>query len=147
MSENDPGFLGRGWHFPPVFDPYTGEAQMVQAGHPNPALQRASGKVEFPGDGGMPIGLLEDAAFQSFEVQLNPGDRLLLFSDGVTECESATGPMLEEEGLIDIMAKNTGVQGTQFLEALTWDLTEFAGGVDFADDVSAALIEFHPDPG
>ena len=125
----------------------TGKAQMVQAGHPNPALQRASGKVEFPGDGGMPIGLLEDAAFQSFEVQLNPGDRLLLFSDGVTECESATGPMLEEEGLIDIMAKNTGVQGTQFLEALTWDLTEFAGGVDFADDVSAALIEFHPEPG
>ncbi len=31
MSENDPGFLGRGWHFPPVFDPFTGEVQMVQA--------------------------------------------------------------------------------------------------------------------
>lgn len=31
MSQNDPGFLGRGWHFPPVFDPSTGEVQMVQA--------------------------------------------------------------------------------------------------------------------
>lgn len=31
MSENDPGFLGRGWHFPPLFDPATGEVQMVQA--------------------------------------------------------------------------------------------------------------------
>jgi len=31
MSENDPGFLGRGWHFPPLFDPSTGEVQMVQA--------------------------------------------------------------------------------------------------------------------
>lgn len=30
MSENDPAFLGRGWHFPPVFDPATGEVQMVQ---------------------------------------------------------------------------------------------------------------------
>lgn len=31
MSENEPGFLGRGWHFPPVFDPSTGEVQMVQS--------------------------------------------------------------------------------------------------------------------
>ena len=31
MNENDPGFLGRGWHFPPLFDPATGEAHMVQA--------------------------------------------------------------------------------------------------------------------
>ena len=122
----------------------TGEIAMVQAGHPNPALQRANGEIEYPGEGGMPVGLIEGATYQGFDVKLNPGDRLLLFSDGVTECESASGPMLEEEGLIDILQRNQTVRGTKFLEAITWDLTEFAGGLDFQDDVSAALIEFHP---
>ena len=61
---------------------------MVQAGHPHPAIQRADGRIEYLGQGGLPIGLFDDAAYQSFETRLQSGDRLFLMSDGVTELET-----------------------------------------------------------
>ncbi len=121
----------------------TGLVRLVQAGHPHPMVQRADGTVEMVGDGDMPVGLLPDIPFHSFEVQLNPGDRLLLYSDGLTECPRPDGDMLEEEGLIDMMTQNQSTGGTDFLETLRHDLVAFAGSDDFPDDVSALLLEFN----
>jgi len=120
----------------------TGKVTMTQAGHPHPAVQRTNGKIELRGSGGLPVGLLDDARYTNFEVRLEPGDRLFLCSDGITECENSTGEMLDEDGLEDILRKNAKLSGQQFLEAMIWDLTEYAGDRDFGDDVSGALLEF-----
>ncbi|MEJ6390045.1 PP2C family protein-serine/threonine phosphatase [Gymnodinialimonas ulvae] len=120
----------------------TGLVRMVQAGHPHPMVQRADGQVEMVGDGDMPVGLLPDILFRSFEVQLHPGDRLLLYSDGLTECPRPDGDMLEEEGLIEMMERNKAAGGTGFLETLRSDLVGFAGSDEFPDDISALLVEF-----
>ncbi len=121
----------------------TGKVRMVQAGHPSPAVQRSGGRVEFVGDGGMPVGLLATAQFEEFEFYLGPGDRLLLYSDGVTECATSRRGMVEETGLVDIMNRNRGVRGVAMLEAMVWDLGERACDSEFADDISAVLVEFH----
>jgi len=125
----------------------TGRGRMVQAGHPHPAIQRADGRVEFLGAGGMPIGLFDGARHESVSFALQPGDRLVIVSDGVTECTGPDGAMLAEEGLCTLLARNARLRGQGFLEALTWDLAEHAGGTDFADDISAILFEYGGPPG
>ncbi len=120
----------------------TGKAVMVQCGHPHPALQRGDGQIEVLGAGGLPVGLISDALWQDFTVQLRPGDRLLLPSDGVTELPDSAGRMLDDDGLRRIMRDNRDLTGQHFLETLVWSLANHAGDEEFPDDVSAVLIDF-----
>lgn len=129
-------------------DLQTGRVTIAQAGHPHPAIQRVDGSVEHIGTGGFPVGLVQGVTFEQFEVQLRPGDRIAILSDGVTECPDRTGTMLGEEGLSQLMVSLKDISGPAFLETLVWQLTEFAGGDDFPDDVSGAVFEYagQPDP-
>lgn len=121
----------------------TGTVRMVQAGHPHPMILRANGRVEMVGDGGPPVGLLPDMPFSSFEVHLDPGDRLLLYSDGLTECPDQTGEMLDDDGLIALMMEHKSQNNVAFLSALRNGLVEFAGTQDFPDDLSALLFSLN----
>ncbi|MEM6372077.1 MAG: SpoIIE family protein phosphatase [Pseudomonadota bacterium] len=121
----------------------TGHVRMAQAGHPHPAVQRADGTIEQEGPGGFPVGLMSGISFSQFETTLHPGDRLLLLSDGVTECPNTEGDMLEEQGLEAIMRDLADVSGAPFFEALLWRMGEFAGNQSFPDDVSGILFEYH----
>lgn len=118
----------------------SGHFQLVQAGHPHPAVIRKCGAVDYIGAGGLPIGLIADAQFERVEAQLFPGDRLFLVSDGVTECPSPNGEELGEEGLASILQANHAMGNPALLEALIWDLSTHFGGEDFPDDVSGALF-------
>lgn len=121
----------------------TGKIVMAQAGHPHPAIQRADGSVEQNGTGGFPVGLMSGITFEQFEVQLAKGDRILILSDGVTECPDPNGEMLEEKGLEGMMSDMCSIKGPAFFDALIWNLTSFAESEDFPDDVSGILFEFN----
>jgi len=120
----------------------TGVVRIAQAGHPYPALQRACGRVEMAGSGGLPVGLVEGASYEDFEVTLSAGDRLLIHSDGVSECANLKGALLGDEGLARMMRDLRQTHGMAFLESMIWKLTEHAQDQDFGDDVSAVLLEF-----
>ncbi|WP_298840778.1 PP2C family protein-serine/threonine phosphatase [uncultured Roseobacter sp.] len=124
----------------------TGHVVMGQAGHPHPVVLRSDGSMEQDGTGGFPVGLMSGVTFSQFEVQLNPGDRLVILSDGVTECPAGDGEMLGEEGLEEMISGITDVTGTAFLESLVWKLSEFAGIEEFPDDVSGILFEYSGQP-
>lgn len=119
----------------------TGHVTMCQAGHPHPAIQRASGAVEYLGEGGLPVGLIEGAEFSDFSFNLEAGDRMLLYSDGITECPDSAEELLDEEGLSDILTANHDIKGEALLETIVWDLQTFMGEDDFPDDLSAILFE------
>ena len=123
-------------------DLISGGVVLTQCGHPHPVIQRAGGQIEMSGDGGLPVGLIEGAEWQDFELRLFPGDRLLLMSDGVTECPAPDGEMLDEEGLVALLRRNARLRGEAFFETLMWDLVTFAGDKDFPDDISVAMVEF-----
>jgi sigma-B regulation protein RsbU (phosphoserine phosphatase) len=127
-----------------IIDLETGHVKCVQAGHPHPVLVRREGHIEEVGVGGMPIGLLEDIQYDSFDFQLAPGDQLLLYSDGLTEAENPQGAQLEETGLAEMLRNNGETKGLPLLEALHDDLTRFCGTSDFSDDVSALVFEWTP---
>ena len=94
------------------------------------------------GTGGFPVGLLSGVGFDKFELTLAQGDRILILSDGVTECPGPDGEMLDEDGLIALMYDLSATRGPAFLEALIRRLSEFNGSEDFPDDVSAILFEY-----
>lgn len=128
-----------------IVDLRNGHLKLVQAGHPHPLVLRQDGSTEFLGEGGLPIGLLPDVTFQQIETQLHPGDKLLLYSDGFTECHLADGSLLDEDGLrrmaLDCIA---GRGGTEFLDDMFWRLSqEMAPGDGMGDDVSAVFFEYN----
>lgn len=128
-----------------IIDLRSGVMKMVQAGHPHPLLLRKDGTAEFIGDGGVPIGLLPGIPYTQFEAHLNTGDRLLLYSDGFSECRLENGEMLEPEGLLDLVRECDPNQGGQeFLNDLFWRLTQVMSSEHgLEDDVSATFLEYN----
>ena len=124
-----------------IVDTKTGKVTCTQAGHPHPLIRRADGSTEAIGVGGMPIGLLPSAAFESFEFEIGAGDAVVLFSDGLTEAENPSGEQLEEVGLENLLSKHSELTGTDLLDKLYESLQEFCQRDDFTDDVSALVFE------
>jgi phosphoserine phosphatase RsbU/P len=120
----------------------SGVVTLVQAGHPHPMLIRSSGQVEVIGTGGLPVGLIPGAVYESTEIAISAGDRLFLMSDGVTECPGADGTDFGEDGLIRSLGKSRHLGGPALLEALVWDLASHAGHDSFPDDVSGVILDF-----
>ncbi len=124
-----------------VIDRLAGTLSLVQAGHPHPMLIRASGEVVRLGGGGLPIGLLPDAPYETQDIAFGPGDRLILVSDGFTECPLPDGTDFGEEGLTGSLIRSADLPGLDLLEALVWDLAEQSGKTSFPDDVSAVVVD------
>lgn len=121
----------------------THRLRLVQAGHPHPFVQRADGRIERIGRGGLPVGVLEGARYDEIEVALNAGDRMLIVSDGITDAAGCRGELLGEEGLRAILQLNAPLTGHALLESMCWSVAAFASG-ERADDLSAVLIEHLP---
>ena len=119
----------------------TGQARLVQAGHPHPALQRSDGSIALLGGGGLPVGLVPDADWDEVALQLAPGDRLLLMSDGITECAAPDGTEFGEDGAKRLMTQLRELRGGAFNDALIAALQRHAGTRDFSDDISSVLFE------
>jgi len=127
-----------------VMDHRTGRLDLVQAGHPHPMLLRADGQVERLGQGGLPVGLIPDADYAPISVQASPGDRLILCSDGFTECPLPNGRDFGEDGLIESLRASAHLSGSDLLEAMVWDLTRAAETESFPDDVSGIVLDLLP---
>jgi sigma-B regulation protein RsbU (phosphoserine phosphatase) len=119
-----------------------GHLRLVQAGHPHPLIQRAEGRIDMLGQGGFPVGLIDDARFEMIEARLNPGDRLILASDGVTECADPQGTLLGDEGFIRMLETLAEVPGRRLLETIAWKLADRTAEDRFEDDVSAISLEY-----
>ena len=71
-----------------VLDPGSGTLEYANAGHPFPLLRRAEGSVEELGNGSLPLGLNSGGTFPAGQTTIEPGDLLVLYSDGIPEAES-----------------------------------------------------------
>lgn len=120
----------------------TGLVEICQAGHPSSAVQRSDGSVSFLELWSTPIGLLDAGDFAKTTVQLNAGDRLLLYSDGITECPDENEVLLDEDGFAALLQQHASKKGPALVGAVVSSLIDYCGDDgEFPDDLSAAVIE------
>lgn len=122
----------------------TGVVDMAFAGHPGPLVQGRDGTVRVIASEGMPIGLIDGASFGEAQITLAPGERLMLYSDGMSECENSAGDQLEETGLAAFLETYRARTGIEVLETMAADLRDYTGGKDMADDVSGLIFDYRP---
>jgi sigma-B regulation protein RsbU (phosphoserine phosphatase) len=90
------------------YDPPTGRLTFVNAGQTPPLLRRQDGSIERLMSGGIALGMFPGSTYEAGKAQMNPGDALLLYSDGLTEAESPDGQPFDEAGLERTLALYAG---------------------------------------
>jgi sigma-B regulation protein RsbU (phosphoserine phosphatase) len=125
--------------FMTVADPATGELVYTNAGHNPPILVRKSGGFEMLKGGGMILGILPMAVYTESQAKMEPGDILLLFSDGVTEAPDPNGDDFGEERLAKLVEANRDRPVTEIIDLIDAAITEFTQGAPAADDITVVV--------
>jgi sigma-B regulation protein RsbU (phosphoserine phosphatase) len=125
-----------------VVNTATGHVQMCQAGHPNPIRVSRDGSIESLGSGGFPVGLLPSAHYDDIDFTLNPGDRLVCYSDGISECMNAEDQPFSTGRLVSHLLQSCLRPLPETLVTLRTCLQDWRHGEPFEDDVSLIAIEF-----
>jgi sigma-B regulation protein RsbU (phosphoserine phosphatase) len=114
-----------------------------QAGHPSPLLLRADGSIEILGDGGFPVGMLPNLAYSDAEAALEPGDRLVIASDGLSESMSPQGELFGQDRLVALLGTRPG-RPSAFLDAVAKSLGAWHRQPYPADDVTVLVVDILP---
>ncbi|MEE8526690.1 MAG: fused response regulator/phosphatase [Thermoanaerobaculia bacterium] len=128
-----------------VLDLETGLLRYTTAGHPGPIHVRPDAGAEVIRLAALPIGLLPEADFDDHELQLRPGERLYLFSDGLYEESNADDEEFGLERLAEALAAHSGEPLDESIEAVRRRISDWRGDDRFTDDLSILGIEMRPD--
>ena len=85
--------------------------------------------------------MFPEAAYEPQSLRLDPGDRLILYSDGVTECQNAEGEAFGTARLQAVSAATTRATEPRLTDSLGATLREWRGPIDFEDDISVLVLE------
>jgi phosphoserine phosphatase RsbU/P len=122
-------------------DPRTRTLTYINAGHNQPMLCRKSGMLERLDAGGLPIGIRDDASYESGSVVLAPGDWLVIFTDGVVEAVNTSGEEYGEPRLLSIVASAPNVSPAEMMQRILTGLDVFVGNTPQHDDVTCLLMK------
>lgn len=120
----------------------TGKMKCANAGHEYPAIMRKGGSFElFKDKHGFVLAGMEGARYREYELELDAGDRLVVYTDGVPEATNASNTLYGTDRMLRALNAAEGGSCRQLLEALHRDVDEFAGGADQFDDITMLCIE------
>lgn len=127
-----------------IYDPATRRLTYSRAGHNppvwmQPAAEGGWNMARLDGNGGIPLGILEGAAYQETTIQLAPGQSLVLYTDGITEAASPAGAMFGVEGIEGSLAECTGYPQCA-ISHITSSLKEHEGGQRPRDDQALVVM-------
>ncbi|MDA1015791.1 MAG: SpoIIE family protein phosphatase [Planctomycetota bacterium] len=124
-----------------VLDTHDGELRYVSAGHPPLIHQRANGTPEVVGTSGMPIGMIADSDYEQDSLTLEPGDRLVMYSDGLTDTPNASDELFGSARVLDSLTRLARLTLNESIRGLLSDLGKWRGKVAATDDVSLLAVE------
>jgi serine phosphatase RsbU (regulator of sigma subunit)/pSer/pThr/pTyr-binding forkhead associated (FHA) protein len=119
-----------------------GNLDYLNAGHPSPLLLRRGEVTEIFTEGSFPVGLIPEAKYTAVRVTLEPGDTLLLFSDGVTEAADLQEQMFGVPRLSAALAGQHDAPLDQLQKRVVDSVENFARGASQADDITLLFIRY-----
>jgi serine phosphatase RsbU (regulator of sigma subunit) len=123
------------------FDPASRKLIYVNAGHNQPIVLRKSNSLERLTAGGLPLGIMADAAYESGTTTLDPGDWLIVFTDGLVEAVNSAEEEYGEQRLINALHGSSQSSPSEMLRHLMTSLDVFVGATAQHDDVTVLLIK------
>jgi sigma-B regulation protein RsbU (phosphoserine phosphatase) len=127
-----------------VIDTAFGTLSYCNAGHPWPLVRRGSSRtldVLASPDPEPAAGLVENFAYTGSTTSFEPGDCLLLYTDGLFEASNARGVMFGEARLRESVARDFSASGAEMIDRLIADIRSFTGRSEFEDDICAIAVE------
>jgi phosphoserine phosphatase RsbU/P len=122
-------------------DPESGSLAFLNAGHNPPLIVHSAGTVEQLASGGLPLGIKPDAEYREGRTQLQPGDVLVIYSDGVTEAVSPTGEEFGPTRLYEVVSRNIEASAAGIRDRIESSLTKFSQGTSAADDITLVIVK------
>jgi sigma-B regulation protein RsbU (phosphoserine phosphatase) len=131
--------------FVAALDPGSGRLAYTSAGHNTALLVKGDGQIQRLEANGLPVGLFPVVEYERAEVVLEPGDVVVLYTDGITEAASPTGDEFGLDRLIDVVKKQ---RPREPLAALAHEIQAavdtFADGTPFGDDQTLVMVRRDP---
>lgn len=138
-ENNDEGMFATAWIG--ILDIQTMTLQYTNAGHNYPIFRHKGHPCEMiVKNHGLFLAGMEFTRYKQDEIQLEPGDRLLLYTDGVTEAHNVKNELYGEERLIKVMENTKDSSGEQVLECILDDVNRYAEGVPQFDDMTMVIL-------
>jgi serine phosphatase RsbU (regulator of sigma subunit)/pSer/pThr/pTyr-binding forkhead associated (FHA) protein len=122
-------------------DARTHQFTYINAGHNSPLLVRTSGEVTRLDVGGFPVGITPDCEYREGWVQMEPGDVLVIYSDGVTESQNEEGEEFDEARLIEVVQRNRDRTAASIRDRIDEALTRFVGQAKAVDDLTLVILK------
>ena len=126
-----------------ILDTTTGEVEYVNAGHNPPYVVSPTGIRKLDMTAGIILGVMDDYEFQSKKTKLLPGERLFLYTDGVTEAFNAAEEVYGDDRLEHFLRLRLNTTIEQIVRDSFSDVNEFSAGVAQSDDVTLLAVAYH----
>ena len=124
-----------------VYTPATGRLEYVNAGQNPPLVHRRDGRVERLAGTGVALGMFDRSAYSSVETRIEPGERLILYSDGITEAEDPSGQPFEETGLQGVVVHHQAAPAAELGACVIKAVEAHAQAPKFADDLTILILK------
>jgi phosphoserine phosphatase RsbU/P len=122
-------------------NPVSGQARYVNAGHTSSLLLRSNGEAVWLASTGTPLGLMSAMPYDEGTLQLERGDLLALFSDGVTEAQDEAENEYSEERLADLLRPIAHLPAAAIVDRVFQDIDRFAGTAPQYDDITLVVLK------
>ena len=123
------------------YDPANRSLSYINAGHNNPILRRNMGSIERLNAGGLPLGIQQDARYETGTVKLESGDWLAVFTDGLVEAEDQLSNEYGEERLLGVLQANSSTTPEAMLQRMIGEVNAFVGSTPQHDDITCLLVK------
>lgn len=141
IEGNDAGMFVTAWMG--IVNVKTGEMSFANAGHNPPLLKRADGTFEMlKTRPGLVLAGMEGIRYKKFDIKLAPGDRIYLYTDGVTEATNAKDELYGDKRLLNLLNSAGGMSAKDVCECVKKDVDEFKGEAEQFDDITMLCLDY-----
>ncbi len=123
-----------------LYDPRTGTLEYVNAGHLPPLIHRQNGSFERLTHGNIALGMFEGSTYEAHHAQINAGDALILYSDGITEAENHRGQEFDEDHLSAAITAAATHDPEPLGRSILKAVDRHAGEVRLVDDLTVLVL-------